>query len=350
MRAIALASILTVLASLSALAALPASLPGWTAGTSQTVSAPQLNSVAGENAAVVREYGFLGAERRDYTRQNSHLAVTLWLMEDATGSYGLFTFLSDPEAVVSKQNGDFSASAPGHFLQQRGPYVMDVRGDGLTPAETNALAGSVPATKGREALLPPLPGYLPEPISIPRSEKYLIGPQAFGRVLQRIPSSAVHFEMGAEASLARYRVEGKDAQLLLISYPTPQMAAKMLREFQTLPALTDNSGGKTLFVERKGSLVAFVFDTPSIQATEKLLNSIQYETNFVWNEYVPSKKENVGGMMLAVFSLAGFVLLVSLFSGLAFGGLRLIVKKFVPVPIFDRPSNVEIIRLNLTDM
>jgi hypothetical protein len=55
-------------------------------------------------------------------------------------------------------------------------------------------------------------------------------------------------------------------------------------------------------------------------------------------------------LIIAVFSLAGFVLLVALFSGLAFGGVRLIAKRFISKPVFDRPSDMEIIRLKLTDM
>src|SRR3972149_9108861 len=123
----------------------------------------------------------------------------------------------------------------------------------------------------------------------------------------------------------------------------------MLQEFQSLPLLTNNETGRTVFIERKGSLVAFVMDAPSLAATESLLNRIGYQANITWNEYVPPPGENAGSLMMAVFSLAGFVLLIALFSGLAFGGLRLVVKRFFPIPVFDRPTNLEIIRLHLND-
>lgn len=331
-----------------AAAELPPSFRGWESRSVQTISLPQLATE--KNAAIIREYGFLGAERREYTRQGNVLTVTLWRMEDATGSYGLYTFLSETGMTAASQGEDPGAMGPGVFLLQRGPYLLEARGDSLTPAEAAQLSGFVPKSTGREGLLPPLPGFLPAQGLVPLSAKYLIGPQAFSRVLDRIPASAIRFDMGAEAALAQYRMGQGAVKLLLVSYPTPQVAAKMLQEFQALPALMKPESGSTLFVQRKGTLVAFVLDAPTLASTEQLLSQVGYEMNVTWNEYVPPPGENAGSLMIAVFSLAGFVLLIAFFSGILFGGIRLVVKRFVPIPIFDRPSTIEIIRLNLSDM
>jgi hypothetical protein len=53
--------------------------------------------------------------------------------------------------------------------------------------------------------------------------------------------------------------------------------------------------------------------------------------------------------MLAAFALTGFLLLVTLVAGISFGGVRYLAKKFLPWAVFDRPSQMEIIRLNLSD-
>lgn len=349
MRRVFFGFFLGIVAALTAAAELPPSFRGWESRSVLTISIPQLAAAAGNNAAIIREYGFLGGERRVYSRQDARLTATLWRMADATGSYGLFTFYGEPGMIASQDGDDPAASGPGVFLLQRGPYVLEVRGEELSAEDFEELGGSIAKSEGRETLLPPLPGFLPDQGLIPKSEKYLIGALAFHRVLDRIPPAAIRFDLGAEAALAQYRMGERMAQLLLVSYPTPQLAAKMLREFQSLPALANNAGERTLFIERKGSLVAFVMDAPSLAATEQLLNRIGYETDIMWNEYVPAPGENAGSMMLAVFSLAGFVLLIALFSGLAFGGLRLVVKRFVPIPVFDRPTNLEIIRLHLND-
>ncbi|MBI3934397.1 MAG: hypothetical protein HY316_06865 [Acidobacteria bacterium] len=349
MRAVLFGIMLGLSAAVTAAAQLPQSFGNWESRSVQTISIPQLTAAAGNNAAVIREYGFLGGERREYFRQDSKLTVTLWRMEDATGSYGLFTFFGEPGMTGEQMGDDPAAFGPGVFLLQRGPYLLEARGEVLSPAESEELGASVPVLEGREILFPPLPGFLPEEGLVRQSQRYLIGPLAFLRAVDRIPASSIRFEMGAEAVLARYRIEGRVAQLLLVSYPTPQLASKMLREFQSLPSLLNNDTGRTLFIERKGSLVAFVMDAPDLAATEKLLNRISYEADIMWNEYVPPASENAGSLMIAVFSLAGFVLLIAFFSGLAFGGVRLLVKRFVPDAIFDRPANMEIIRLNLTD-
>jgi len=47
--------------------------------------------------------------------------------------------------------------------------------------------------------------------------------------------------------------------------------------------------------------------------------------------------------------LTGFLLLVTLVAGISFGGVRYLAKKFLPWAVFDRPSQMEIIRLNLSD-
>ena len=331
-------------------AELPPSFRGWQSPAVETISTPQLDGAAGSDAAVVREYGFLGAERRQYSKQNAKLTVTLWRMQDATASYGLFTYRSKPGMTAGKLGASATATTADLVLFQKGPYLLEVQGEGLTAEDAAELGAKLPdPPRGGEGLLPPVPSYLPQQGLIAQSQKFLIGPAAFGRVLDRIPASAIGFQLGAEAALAEYRIEGRETLLLLVSYPTPQLAAKMLRAFQSLPALAQNASGRTMFIERKGSLVAFVMDAPNLASTEKLLNQVSYGADVTWNEYVPPRKENVGSVMMAIFSLAGFLMAFSFVAGLAFGGVRVLAKRFIPISIFDRPSQLEIIQLNLTD-
>ena len=46
-------------------------------------------------------------------------------------------------------------------------------------------------------------------------------------------------------------------------------------------------------------------------------------------------------------ALIGAILLVALIFGFAFGGIRIVAKRLFPNRVFDRPEDVEIIRLNL---
>jgi len=54
-------------------------------------------------------------------------------------------------------------------------------------------------------------------------------------------------------------------------------------------------------------------------------------------------------MVLAVFSLAGVVLFFAFIAGIAFGGVRVFAKKYIPIPVFDRPAQVDIIKLHLDE-
>ena len=338
-----------LMSAAAAFAELPASFRGWQSSAAETISMPQLSSAAGQNAAVLREYGFLGGERRVYQRGSDRLTVTVWRMQDATGSFGLFTFLTEPGMQSEEGGHDVLAFGNGAALLQRGPYLLEARGEALTREDASALSSLVASIRPDENLLPPVLSYLPGEAFVPQSQRLIIGPAAFGRVMDRVPGAAVGFQSGAEAALADYRSPGDAAatRLLLISYPTPQLAAKMLESFQSLPALARSEPGRTVFVERKSSLIAFVFDAPSLAAAEALLDRVNYEANLTWNEYVPPRRENVGRMMMALFSLAGIVLLGAFVAGLALGGFRVLAKKFIPIPIFDRPAQTEFIRLDL---
>ncbi len=347
MKALPKIALMVLLWSLPAVARLPEALNGWKGEEAQSISAAQLDGVAGPDAGLLREYGFVGAERREYVRQQSRLTVTLWKMQDTTGSFGLFTYYRQA-GMTSRAGQDLLAVGPDLLLLQRGPYLLEARGGALSLEDSALLASYVPTVRGREGLLPPLPSYFPEEGLVPLSQKFLLGPLAFERVEHRLRSSVIGFEAGAEAALGQYRFGGSAAELLLINYPTPQFAASKLRNLQQLPELQDTGKGKIAF-DRKGSLIAFVLDAPSPAAAQELIDNIRYGTNVTWNEYVPPRRENVGSIMIAIFSLAGFLLLFSFVAGLAFGGVRVMVKRFIPVPIFDRPEQMEIIKLNLSN-
>jgi hypothetical protein len=56
---------------------------------------------------------------------------------------------------------------------------------------------------------------------------------------------------------------------------------------------------------------------------------------------------SVARMMLNIFLYIGFMLALTLTAGIAFGLVRVLLKRFFPNRLFDRPETMEIIRLNL---
>src|ERR1019366_9996249 len=75
---------------------LPESFPGWTkAGSAQSTTDPAKADAA--YPAVLKEYGFTGAETVTYTRADGRkLTVKAARFNDATGAYGAFTFYRQP--------------------------------------------------------------------------------------------------------------------------------------------------------------------------------------------------------------------------------------------------------------
>ena len=332
----------------SAQAQLPDSFSGWETKLFRPVTVDRLAEFAGSDAALVREYGFVTGEHRDYARADAKLAVTLWKMKDASGSFGLYSFYREI-GTASLEAGNRVAIWPRRLLIQHGPYLLDAQGDPLTMGEAKLLLARIPPLRQDENLLPSLPAFLPEENLVPQSAKFLMGPVAFGQLEKVLPTSAMGFDLGAEAEMAEYRVDGNTVRLLLVSYATPQLAAKKLRSFQQLPAISQGKPGSEIFVHRLGSLVCFVLDSPVPSTADTLLKHIRYQSEVTWDEYVPTRRDNIAHLVLSVFLLAGFILLFSLVAGLSYGGIRILAKKFLPIPIFDRPAQMEIIRLHLSD-
>ena len=326
---------------------LPDSFNGWQTKSFHPIPPSLLDRFAGDDALLLHEFGFVSGQRREYARDDSALTVTLWQMRDATGSYGLFTFFQQQD-MARLDADDLILARPSRWVARRGVYVLDAQGENLDPNEAPMLLTQVPIPGHGREVLPQLPAFLPEENQVALSTKFLIGPVAFERLSIELPPSLIGFDLGAEGALAQYRTGGNTLRLFLVSYATPQLAARQLRSFEALPPLgSDTEARRNIYIRRKGSLLAFVLDAPLQAAAESLFDGIRYESIITWNEYVPGPRDNVGELMLAAFFLTGFVLLVTLVAGISFGGVRYLAKKFLPWAVFDRPSQMEIIRLNI---
>ena len=332
-------------------AQLPDSFNQWETRSFRPITASTAAQFSNNDAPVVLEYGLVSGEHREYANRDQTLSVNLWRMKDASGGFGLYTFYRDI-GTASMDQPDRIAVWPDRLLVQHGPFVLDARGAKLTVADAKLLLAKLRLQKD-DTLVPELPTFLPQDNLVAQSPKFVMGPVALDRLnrdkAKALPAASIGFSEGAEAAIAEYRLSGGKVHFLLVSYATPQLAAKKLRAFQQLPAIAAAKDGDGIYVSRKGSLVAFVLDAPSAAVADGLLHSIHYQSEITWNQYVPTRRDNIGDLVLSVFLLAGFILLFSLVAGLSFGGLRVLTKKFLPMPIFDRPSQMEIIQLHLTD-
>jgi len=187
--------------------------------------------------------------------------------------------------------------------------------------------------------------------------KYILGPVALDRVGSPLPSAMVDFNSGAEVVMARYAATAGDATLMLIEYPTPQIAAERLRQIDASHQITQQQPGVApildvgpFFDARTGPIIVIAAGPLSKSEARSLMSAISYEADVTWNEntYV-TKKDNLANFLFNAIVLCGIVVALALVAGVAFGGLRVLVKRYFPDSVFDRRETMEFISLHLED-
>jgi hypothetical protein len=336
---------------------LPASFSGWNSTSVTAVQPPDLEKLAGSNAAALREYGATLAERRDFTRGVQTLSATLYRMKDSSAAYGAYSFLRTPDMTGPKLI-EHSSVGRDRVLLLIGNLILDATAKDVVRIreDLTALAQQL-APRAEPASLPPLPLYLPSEGRVPRSDRYVLGPVALDELLPLASDDWLGFADGAEAELARYRINGQEYTLLITEYPTPQIANKKLRDLAQRfnldmgqgPAASDSKSKPTLFARQTSSLVAFVVNSHSKTAAEALLSRVRYETDLTWNE--PSfsfTQPGWGTIVVGIITGTGILCMFALIAGIAFGGVRVLVKRFFPGKVFDRDAQVEVLQLGLS--
>jgi hypothetical protein len=336
---------------------LPASFAGY-AGSAQTALAPAaIGTWADVEAA--QEYGFTSGEAADFTRAGVSLHVRLYRMKDPSGAYGLYSYFRTPDMPHADISAH-SAISNQRALALSGNFVLDIRGTDLTKlsADLKALVGSV-APHAEEGPLPVLPERLPLDNMVERSDHYVLGPQTLNQFFPLASGDWLGFSDGAEVEVAKYRLRDKEATLLIADFPTPQAAKKKLAELKleyNLSVSGDSSSssvatrrGAALFAKRSVTLIAIVSGADSQAEADLLLKPMHSGTDLTWNEpNFEATEPDIGTMIVGTIIGTGIICLFALISGLAFGGVRLIVKRLLPDKVFDRSNHLQVLQLGLS--
>jgi hypothetical protein len=266
--------------------------------------------------------------------------------------------------MLSEQIGDGAASMNERVLLYRGNIVVDAvfqKLSAMSAAELRELADGFPLPTGNTRNLPDLPAYLPKQSYVKNTAKYVVGPAALQKVNSPLPSELVDFTLGAEVVLGNYNASSGEATLMLISYPTPQIAADHLRRIDAarprssqLPDGSPMAAGTILqgpiFDKRTGPMVVIAAGPLSPDEAKALLASVNYDANVTWNENTSFGK----GASMAKLVMNGIILSLviaglALVAGVAFGGLRILAQRLFPGRGFDRPQSREFISLRLSE-
>jgi len=323
---------------------LPNQFAGWKAASLRKFGPFNAATLAGADAPVLLEYEYQQGEQRQYTNGSRQLTVNAFRMKDASGSYGLFTYYRAEDWESSGITGGQAATRGDQALLRKEEVLVRASGARLSHAELAALAGDLATAGG--GLLPSLPRYLPDRGLVPRSGKYLMGPETLSRVMPGLPAGLVDFDLAPELEVAQYRAPGQPPmKLLLINYPTSQIAASKMKLIEKDSIVSQN---QQFFARRTGPLLALVFGSATRSEAGPLLNQVNYSADVVWNEQVAKNDiAKFREFLITVFVLTGAWLVFAVAAGLLFGLVRVLVNKWYPNQVFDRPEETEVIQLHI---
>lgn len=340
-------------------ALLPQQFGGWELqGAPQTSGDPA--AADSTNAAVLKEYGFTDLASGTYTRDDGRtLKIRAARFADASGAFGAYTFYLEPE-MAKEQIGDQGASLGQRVLFYRGNVLVDAqfsRESAMAGAELRELAGALPRPNGNSANLPAFIEFMPRRGYVANTQKYVMGPAALAAQAPPVAADLVDFGASSEVSLGRYSTSSGEATLMLISYPTPQMAAEHLRRIEAANHIAQSQQGVSsienagsFFDKRTGPIIVIATGPVSDSDAKSLLNMVNYEASVTWN--TPSDNPQARDLYMLILNtviLCAIVGGLAIVAGIAFGGIRILMKRWYPDKVFDRPEQMEFISLRLTE-
>jgi len=334
---------------------LPDTFGNWhVTGCDVDLQKPALSQEAGE-----REF-------RQCQFTSGKLSTTIWAgkYRDPSGAYEVYTSLLRP-AMQPSTVGRFTAVDDKGLLILVGSIVVGVdQPRNVSTKDLQELASMV-AARSDKTPLPPIREYLPKEDLLNATQRYSLGTVGLRNALEPLTSfvfgsrtypdserekflditSRIGFSSGAEAMLAEYRHQREGAVLLLIDYPTPQLAELHLRHLES--AIQEIGSGAS--IERRGSLLSIILGSSSVAYSVRLRNAVTYETQVTWNEPSATATDPRWAVVLyRIFVGTGVFMVMAVAFGVAFGGFRIFIKRLLPGKVFDRPEQMEVLQLGLT--
>src|SRR6202165_1794300 len=314
---------------------------------------PSPDSVETENFANLwKETGRTPGEFSQYTSGTARINVGLQKYRDPSSAYEMYTALIRPEMHPSTLNRT-SAVDGDRLIVLVGSSILQVRPtQAISTADLVTLVNSVSA-RADQTPLPPIRTYLPDGFS-DGTQRYALGPAGLRNALSSLKHeeftnlvNEAGFASGAEAMIAEYR-NGKDsAGLLLLEYPTPQLAEQHLRTLEQAASPAAKQAGTT--IERKASLLFLIMKPSSAAYGDSLRSAVNYETHVTWHEPTHTITDPPWTTILGKsFISTGLFRMVAVVLGVAFGGVRGVAKIFFPGKFCDRPEQMDVLQLGLS--
>ncbi len=349
--------LLGLLASMGAaaeLGSLPDQFGPWQASSpAQMKSGQGLVGLGSLDPGVLQESGLVSLESRTYSSGAETMKLAVYRFKDPSGAYEFYSNIGSP-GMKSAELGDESEFGPSDGMILVGNQVLAVGPyPGAKPEHLEGLLSILKANADRTPF-PPLRSYLPVGWRVFGTERYALGPVGLRAAMKSLGQGAyvdlvdqAGFKFGAEAIMAKYQGEHGSGTLLLLEYPTPQLAEQHLHHLEeALPAVAKKAG---VTVVAKASLLSLVFEPTSAMHAQAIRDEVNYETEVTWNEPRQTATDpSMVTIMVKIFLFTSVFMMVAIVVGAAFGGLRVVVKRLFPGKVFDRPQDLEVLQLGLS--
>ena len=315
-------------------------------------AAPVKVKPAEPDAALLAEAGLEESVTRPYANGSQTLNVSLARFHDPSGAYEAYTALLDTDLEPSTV-GQLTAIGHGRLFMLLGNFLVNVEQPQLASTADLRHLSDMVRKFADTTPLPPIRAFLPQGFA-DGTQRYALGSAAFQAALGKLGETEfapltkeAGFDFGAEAMFAKYQKAKESAVLLLIDYPTPQLAEQHLRHLDAVLSPAEKQAGTT--VERKGSLLSLVLRPPSAAFAAELRSGVHYQTEVTWNEPThqltdPPWVVILGRILISTLLFMGLTIAV----GAAFGGLRVLLKTLFPGKVFDRPGQMDVLQLGLS--
>jgi hypothetical protein len=305
-----------------------------------------------ERAELFAEAGLTDWQIQSYTDGTNKVAVILRQFKDPSRAYEAYTSEFTPDMHPSVVGGP-SAINQDELLLLVGNLMVEVRPP-QTPT-TDELQQLEKAVRkyADPTPLPEIRTFLPDGFS-DGTQRYALGPVALRKGLKadNRDELAAEFVKEAgfadevEAMVAEYRKGRDSAGLLLLLYPTPQVAEQHLHHLEMAIPAEAKQAGTT--IERKASLLSVVLRPSSAAYASALRKSVNYETQVTWHEPTHKLTDPPWATILGkIFIFTGMFMVVAIALGMAFGGVRVLTKMLFPGKVFDRPEQMDVLQLGL---
>lgn len=308
---------------------------------------------AEQDAALLAESGLEEFVMRPYSSGSQTLHVYLQKFHDPTGAYEAYTALLDTDLEPSTV-GQLTAIGHGRLIMLIGNFLVVVKQPELASTADLRELSAIVRKSADTTPLPPVRTFLPQGF-VDGTQRYAEGPVAFQAALSMLGETEfapltqeVGFDFDdGEAIFANYQKAKESAVLLLINYPTQQLAERHLRHMDAVLSPAQKQAGTT--VERKGSLLSVVLRPPSAAFAAELRSDVQYQTQVTWNQPThqltdPPWVVILGRILISTLLFMGLAVAL----GIAYGIVRVLLKNLFPGKILDRPGQMDVLQLGLS--